>query len=38
MHVIVIVLSVVGAISLGLLAVMVIVALLSGDKDHWPPC
>ena len=38
MHVIVIVLSVVGASALVLLAVAVIVALLSGDKDHWPPC
>ena len=38
MHVIVIVLSVVGASALVLLAVAVILALLSGDKDHWPPC
>jgi hypothetical protein len=37
MHVIVIVLSVVGVIALVLLAVAVIVALLSGNKDHWPP-
>jgi hypothetical protein len=36
-HVIVIVLSVVGVIALVLLAAAVIVALLSGDKDHWPP-
>ena len=38
MHVIVIVLSVVGASALVLLAVAVILALLSCDKDHWPPC
>ena len=38
MHVIVIVLSVVGASALVLLAVAVILALLSGDKDHWPAC
>ena len=37
MHVVAIVLSVVGVIALVLLAVAVIVALLSGNKDHWPP-
>jgi hypothetical protein len=37
MHVTVIVLSVVVVIAPVLLAVAVIVALLSGNKDHWPP-
>ena len=37
MHVTVIVLSVVAVIAPVLLAVAVIVALPSGNKDHWPP-
>jgi hypothetical protein len=37
MHATVIVLSVVAVIALMLLAVAMIVALLSDNKDHWPP-
>jgi hypothetical protein len=37
MHGLFIVLSVAGVIALVVLAVAVIVALLSGDKEHWPP-
>ena len=37
MNVVAIALSVVGVIALVSLPVAVIVALLNGNKDHWPP-